>query len=198
MTALGRLLRDRRGSPVVEFALVLAPMMTLLMGGVEAGNVAYSRSILEGTLRVAARMATTGTFSTSDIDGYVRARLAAIGVPASDVTIVRKAYKSFESVESPEPLTSDVAPLGGAPSSGDCYLDLNGDNHWSADAGSAGDGQSEDILYYGVKIRYPLLFGFMASEFGGVDGALTLSANTVVKNEPYGDARQPAAEKCIA
>ncbi len=194
---LSALRGDRRGSTVVEFALVLTPLLTLLAGGIEAGNLAYSRSVIEGSLRVAARMATTGRYSAGDIDTYVRGRLAHIGVAANDVTITRRAYGTFESVEKPEPLTSDVAPVGGTPSQGDCYIDLNGDNQWSADSGSDGNGQSEDILYYGVSVDYKLLFGFMSSAMGAHDGHMTLEANTVVKNEPFGEERDPPVERCI-
>ena len=193
-----RLRGDRRGSAIVEFAMLFTPMMALLLGGIEAGNIAYSKSVIEGSLRVAARMATTGKFSAADIDTYVRGRMAVIGIAGDAVTISRRAYSSFESVAKPEPLTSDVAPVGGTPSRGDCYIDLNGDRQWSADAGVSGDGQSEDILYYGVTVHYPLLFAFMAEQMGGADGHLTLEANTVVKNEPFGEGRDPAVERCIA
>lgn len=194
---LSALRRDRRGSTVIEFAMVLMPLMTLLSGGIEAGMLAYSRSVIEGSLRVAARMATTGRYSAADIDAYVRGRLSAIGVPGNAVTITRRSYASFASVAKPEPLTSDVAPVGGTPSAGDCYIDLNGDHQWSADAGSDGNGQSEDILYYGVSIDYKLLFGLMSSAMGANDGHLILKANTVVKNEPFGEERNPPVERCI-
>lgn len=196
---IARLIRyDRRGSAIVEFAMLFGPMMALLLGGIEAGNLAYSRSVLEGSLRVAARMATTGKYSAQDIDTYVRDQMEIIGVEGTAVEITRRAYSSFESVSNPEPLTSDVAPTGGTPSSGDCYLDLNGDSQWSADSGSAGNGESEDILYYGVEVEYGLLFPFLADALGGENGRLTLKANTVVKNEPFGEGRDPAAERCIA
>lgn len=192
-----RMLRDRRGSAIVEFAMLFGPMMALLLGGIEAGNLAYSRSVVESSLRVAARMATTGQYSAQDIDNYVKERMEGIGIKAGAVKISRRAYSSFESVANPEPLTSDVAPLGGAPSSGDCYLDLNGDKQWSADSGAAGDGQSEDILYYGVEADYGLLFPFLAESLGGKNGKLPLKANAVVKNEPFGEGRAAAVELCI-
>lgn len=197
---IGRSLwRNRRGATMAEFALILMPLMTVLAGAIEAGNIAYSRSVIEGTLRVASRMATTGKYSSADIDAYVRGQLHTLRIPDSDILITRKSYATFDGVGHPEPITSDVPPLGGAPGKGDCYIDLNGDGKWSSDAGIAGDGNSEDILYYGVTAKYDFLFTFLSSTFGGSAGKMNLSANTVVKNEPYGEPSNAApVTRCIS
>jgi hypothetical protein len=194
---LRRLRRDERGSTIVEFAMLLTPLITLLMGGIEAGYFAYSKAVMEGTLRTAARMATTGAYTGDEIDEYVRENLEQIGVDGDDVEIDKRSYGSFAQVNKPEPLTSDVAPIGGTPGAGDCYIDLNGDGSWSEDAGADGLGESEDIIYYQVTVSYPLLFKFMSPAFGADDGRLSLTANTTVKNEPFGDAREPPVTRCI-
>ena len=190
--------RNRKGATAVEFALVFVPLITLLTGGIEAGNMAYARSVIEGSLRVASRMATTGQYSSGDIDAFVTRQVGTLGIAPADISITRKSYSSFNSVGKPEPITSDVPPLGGTPGHGDCFIDLNGDGQWSADAGSVGNGQSEDILYYGVVAQYTPLFSFLATTFGnGATGKIPLSANTVVKNEPYGTAQPAAVTRCI-
>lgn len=189
--------RDQRGATTVEFALIFMTLMTMLAGALEAGNIAFVRSIVEGSLRVASRMATTGQYSSADIDAYVRGQIGMVGIPAAAIVITRKSYASFDSVSHPEPVVSDVAPLGGAPGRGDCYLDLNGNGQWDSDSGNAGDGRSEDILYYGVQVSYAMLFAFLGATFGGANGHVTLNANTVVKNEPYGPDRDPPVQKCI-
>ena len=40
---LRRLRQDERGSYIIEFALLSLPMMTLLMGGIELGYLAYAK-----------------------------------------------------------------------------------------------------------------------------------------------------------
>lgn len=194
---LYRLKRNERGAAIVEFAFMLTPMLLILLGGMEVGYLAYSKSVLEGAIKEASRMASTGQHSADEITDEVRERLARIGADEENVDIVTRAYGSFEDVHKPEPLSSDVEPLGGAPSTGDCYIDLNGDEEWSEDASEAGLGASEDIVYFEVTATYPLLFSFMQKAMGAEDGQMTLVANTTIKNEPFGDEREPAVERCI-
>lgn len=196
-TLLGRLKRDRRGAAVVEFAFMLTPMLLLLLGGMEIGYLAYSKTVLEGAIKEASRMAATGQHNADEITAEVRNRLARIGAGEDDVEIVTRAYGSFEDVHKPEPLSSDVEPLGGTPGVGDCYIDLNGDQEWSEDASEAGLGASEDIVFFEVTATYPVLFKFMQKAIGADDGRVTLIANTTIKNEPFGDEREPAVERCI-
>jgi Flp pilus assembly pilin Flp len=195
---LRRLRRNERGAAVVEFAFMLTPMLLMLLGGMEVGYLAYSKTVLEGAIKEASRMASTGQHSEAEIVAEVRDRLARIGAEAEDVDIVTRAYGSFEDVHKPEPLTSDVEPVGGTPGAGDCYIDLNGDEEWSEDASDSGLGASEDIVYFEVTATYPVLFRFMGKAVGAEDGRVTLVANTTIKNEPFGDEREPAVERCIA
>lgn len=195
---LRRLKRDRRGAAVVEFAFMLAPMLLMLLGGIEIGYLAYSKTVLEGAIKEASRMAGTGQHGADEITVEVRRRLARIGAGEDDVAIVTRAYGSFEDVHKPEPLSSDVEPLGGTPGAGDCYIDLNGDEQWSEDASETGLGASEDIVFFEVTATYPILFAFMGEALGAADGRMTLVANTTIKNEPFGDEREPAVERCIS
>ncbi|MFC3714179.1 TadE/TadG family type IV pilus assembly protein [Sphingoaurantiacus capsulatus] len=195
---LRRLRRDQRGAAVVEFAFMVMPMLMMLLGGIELGYLAYSKTVLEGAIRQASHMAATGQYSADDIGDEVRERLARIGAVDDDVEIVTRAYGSFEDVQKPEPLTSDVEPLGGAPGRGDCFIDLNGDGQWSEDASQAGLGASEDIVYFEVTATYPLLFKMMGKLLDADEGRMTLVANATVKNEPFGDEREPAVERCIS
>src|SRR5690606_22913955 len=65
---LSSLRRDERGSYVIEFALLCLPMMTLLMGGIELGYLAYSKSNVEGALREVTRLASTGSVTEEELD----------------------------------------------------------------------------------------------------------------------------------
>ena len=90
MSALLRLLRDRRGNAAVESAFVLPLLLLLLLGLVEVGRLGWARASLDFTVQEAARCAAVRT----DICGtpeatrqYAAGRLAALNVPASAFTV---------------------------------------------------------------------------------------------------------------
>lgn len=172
---------DERGLAAVEFALLLTPLLMFMLGAIELGFMTFSRSRVEGTLREAARMATTGDYTSSGIDDFVKDRLRI--TPDAEIHIVKKAYDDFDEVGKPEPLTSDVAPQGEY-NVGDCFQDLNGNGYWDADAGLDGLGGADDIIYYEVEVKYPPLFSFVATPLG-LGEHVTLNANTVIRNEPF-------------
>ncbi|HBQ54317.1 MAG TPA: hypothetical protein DD790_07490, partial [Erythrobacter sp.] len=48
MSRLRGIRRDDSGATIVEFAIILVPMVILLMGGIELGYNSYVRSVLQG------------------------------------------------------------------------------------------------------------------------------------------------------
>lgn len=179
---------DERGIAAVEFALLAVPLLVLILGGIELGFMSFSRSRVEGTLREAARMATTGSYTGEQIDAFVESRLHL--TPNAQIEITKKAYDDFDEVGKPEPLTSDVEPKGQY-SPGDCFIDLNGNGVWDKDAGLDGLGSADDIIYYEVDVRYPPLFALLTKALGFGD-VICLTSNTVIRNEPF--ANNPDAE----
>lgn len=193
---LSRLHRDERGSYIIEFALLSLPMMTLLMGGIELGYLAYAKSNVEGALREVSRLAATGGSTAEELDAILDAKIGQI--KGAHAEIDRRSYSSFGAVGQPEPLTSDVEPLGGEPGPGDCYLDINGNEQWDADRGSDDLGNAEDILYYGVTVTYPMIFKLTSSVINGGNNDMTIEANAVIKNEPFSNIEVPdPEEECI-
>ncbi len=55
--ALRKLAKDERGAAAVEFALVLTPFLIIILGALEFGYVAYVKSMTQGALNNAARLA---------------------------------------------------------------------------------------------------------------------------------------------
>lgn len=185
---------DERGTTVIEFAFLVLPMIAFLLGAVELGVYAFARAKVEGTLREASRMSATGNATFADIDAFVTANIDLI--PNVTVSTEAKSYKSFTNVKQPEPITSDTAPLGGTPGSGDCYTDVNDNDQWDDDIGLSGVGGSEDIVYYGVSVSYEPLFTLTKNIID--ESAMKIESNAVVKNEPYGNATTyESLEKCI-
>jgi hypothetical protein len=196
MRRLRRLRGDERGSYLIEFAAISLPLSVMLMSGIELGYLAYAKSHTEGALREASRLAATGSYTEAQIDTFVKDRLKSI--QHASVAIEKRSYKSFESVKQPEPLVSDVAPLGGVPSAGDCYSDVNDNGVWDEDMGDEGLGGSEDIVYYGVTVTYPVLFPLTAKLVTKSGNNMVIEANAVIKNEPYGNFDAPTpTTRCI-
>lgn len=179
-----RLLRDRRGATLVEFAMIAPVMLLLLMGLFDLCYRSYAQSILTGAVQAAGRRATlegnaSGT-STAAIDDAVVKQVRAI---ARDVRweSSRKHYSAFGDVRA-EPF--DDTNHNNQYDVGECYSDVNANLRWDSDAGSTGQGGANDITLYSMSMTYPRLFplyGLM-----GLSTEQTISAQTLLKNQPYG------------
>lgn len=173
--------RDRRGVTIVEFAIILPALSVVLMATFELGWRMYVQSVVQGVMNEAARMATVGNKTNSDIDTHVKGRLTTFSRGAT-VTTTMNSYDDFTQVATPERITSDTAPTGQF-NLGDCYEDFNNNNQYDLDRGKTGLGNADDIVRYDVSITYPRMFpiaGFLG--WGSTD---TVSANTVLRNQPY-------------
>jgi len=188
------------GNATIEFALVLLPALMVICGGFEVAMLAYTRSQLEGAVTRATRMASTGNYNDVVINKFIQDRMKPMRIAAGDVIIHRASYRNFVDVGKPEPVVSDAPPLGGSPSRGDCYEDVNNNNRWDADMGSNTIGRSEDVIRYKVTVRYTMLFTFMSGAFRARDNKIPIVAYAVIKAEPWGDrssSEVPTVERCI-
>lgn len=178
-----RLGRDSRGVSVVEFALFSIPLLTVIMGGIELGYRMMMLSRLDGAVKAAARMATTGQFTGTQIDNYVTT--AASAIRGSTVAISKRSYDTFSAVGKPEPITSDTAPVGEY-NVGDCYEDRNRNGVWDNgdSSGYVGLGNADDIIRYSATVTYPTLFPFLV-KMAGFSSTASISSTTVMQNEPY-------------
>ena len=184
----GRLRRDQRGVNIVEFGFVAAPLVLVLLVIVDFGYRLYLEVVVEGTINKAARRATVGGVTTTAIDDYVKSQLVAFSKNAV-VTITKKSYYDFSHVNKPEKLTTDTNGNGQL-DSGDCFEDANNNGTFDTDAGSAGLGNSDDIVYYQVSVVFPRLVPL--GSFLGFSANETVTANTVLRNQPYGNQADPA------
>lgn len=178
---LRTLRRETSGVTIVEFAMILPALCVVLLGIFEIGWRQYVSSIVQGTLHEAARMATVGGKSTTDIDNYVKGRLRSFS-HAATVTTSTRSYDEFSAVGTPELITSDTAPTGQF-NPGDCYEDFNNNNSYDLDRGRSGLGGADDIVRYEVTISYPRMFPIAA--FLGWGNTESVTSNTVLRNQPY-------------
>ena len=65
------------------------------------------------------------------------------------------------------------------------YEDANRNSTWDADGGNAGQGGAKDATLYTVTISYPKIMP--VTRLIGGSATTTLTAQTVLRNQPFGD-----------
>jgi Flp pilus assembly protein TadG len=179
--------RDDRGATIVEFALILPVMLTLIMGLGELTYQGYVQSVLTGAMQKAGRDSAIQGASSSVIDAQVLVTVQRVAGRATlSPAPVRKSYSQFGYING-EPFT-DTADTTSKWHDGICdnsepFLDTNGNGIWDADVSTGGQGGANDVTVYTVSITYPRLFP-VASWFGW-SSTEKLTATTVLKNQPY-------------
>lgn len=161
---------------------MVAPVLLLLVLGIfDLGYRSYATSVLQGALHDASRMATVGGFSMAQIDARVKTRLSNFAT-RSAVTTAAESYYEFTGVAQAEKIVGDTNPVG-AYNAGDCFEDANGNSRFDTDRGRSGTGGADDIVRYTVTITYPRIVPL--GNFMGWGDTQTLTANTVLRNQPY-------------
>lgn len=181
IAALHRFWRDRRGNAITEFGLLAPVMLALFMGLSDVLYQAYLQSVLNGAVQKAGRDSGIegGAGNTSTIDAKVQTSIRQLAQRAS-FNSSRKAYDSFTEV-APEPFTDTNG--NGVRDTGECYTDQNANGTWDADPGTTGQGGAGAVTLYTMTVTYPRLFPIMA--YFGVGSTQTISASTLLKNQPY-------------
>ena len=178
---LRRLRSEESGVTILEFALVAPVMLLLLLGFFDLGYRAYAQSVLQGALHDAARMATVGGYSMTQIDSRVKTRLSNFAT-RSTVTTAADSYYQFSGVSQPELIVGDTTPIGSY-NPGDCFEDQNSNNAYDTDRARSGTGGSDDIVRYRVTITFPRVFPL--GTLMGWPSSQTLTSETVLRNQPY-------------
>lgn len=190
---LRRLRGDRRGATIVEFAFV-APVMFLMITGLgELLYMAYAKTILAGEIQKAGRDSGIegGAANADAIDAQVITRMTplmknltkncAAGTYSTPVWCsTRKSYQEFNDI-APEPFTD--SNNNGFRDPGECFDDINGNGTWDADPGATGQGGAGAVTLYTITITYPPMFPVV--KMLGWGDRTTISASTILKNQPY-------------
>ena len=180
-------LRDTRGVTIVEFAIILPAMLTLICGTIEMGHMILARQVLEGAVVDAARKA-TASLETDEaarrqvmIASVSRSMAAFATAPGQAIDIQTRVYADFSSAY-PETFTDQNG--NDKRDDGEPYVDRNRNGQWDNATPKTGTlGGPGDVVSYTVRFPKRLLFGFVGRFIGRTDGVLPLSATTVVRNE---------------
>lgn len=196
MTRLARLLRrDERGAAIVEFALVLVPLLLFLFGGLDLGYQAYLRSVVQGALNDVSRTGSlegpqlncTGATVEEQIQCAIKARSNVVARNAT-YTITTKNFYDFSTVGRSEKLVTDYNG-NGKYDTGDCFVDLNGNGAFDTSAGRSGVGGADDVVFYTVKLSMPRLFPI--HKFISTTSNYEINATAAVRNQPYSTQQVP-------
>ena len=114
MSRLCGIRRDDSGATIVEFAIILVPMVILLMGGIELGYNSYVRSVLQGSLNDAARRAAveapainaSGSTVEEKVENLIRGTVRKVS-PNATVNVTQQSYFDFSNIGNPEKLMTD-------------------------------------------------------------------------------------------
>ncbi len=116
------------------------------------------------------------------------------------VTITRQWYRNYAQAASSqfEPWTDTNhngtcdGPQGLTP--GEPYEDSNGNGVWNATGGNLNQGGAKDAVLYTATVTYPRFFPL--NNFIGGSSTTTVKAQTILRNQPYGDQGTPAVRSC--
>ena len=188
LSRLRRLPADSRGATVVEFAIVAPVMCALLMGAFDVSHTLYTQAALQGIVQKTARDSTleasSETAAQALLDQKVRSQVVAL-YNSANVTISRRYYRSFAEAAAARAETYTDTNGNNTCDAGEPFEDVNGNNTWDRDGGNQGQGGAKDATLYTVTLTYPRVMP--VAGFFGLGTTTTVSAKTILRNQPYGD-----------
>lgn len=191
------LMKDQAGAALAEFAVVAPVFLMVMMGTFDAAHTMYVRSVMQGAVYKAARetalKAGQKEVQQIKIDNELKDQIRLL-LPKDAVVNepVRANFKDFTdaSRSSGEPVT-DTVTANGICDPGEKYEDRNGNG--SYDSTDSGQGGARDIVRYSITVEYKSFFPLPAGL-----GDRTLTATSVIANQPFNDQRVRPQLDCPA
>lgn len=185
------LVRDERGTTILEFGLIAPSLIIMLLGALDFGHTLYMQSVLQGAVQKAARDGTLQQTAGSDdaaryaIDTVVTNQVKKLHKQAT-VTITRRFYRSFSDAAAAAAETFVDTDHDGICNHGEAFDDRNSNGIRDTDgADSVDHAGARDNVVYTVSISYPRMFPI--DKMIGGSGTTKLTATTVLANQPFGN-----------
>lgn len=192
-----RLWRERRGVTLVEFGLIAPVLCVLLLGSLDMAHTLYMRATLQGIVQKIARDATLES-SLDDtvqaaLDAKVSAQVKQLNNNAT-ISFARTYYRSYTDAATGmfEPFTD--TNKDGTCDNGEPYEDNNANSTWDKTVDNDNQGGAKDAVLYTVTVTYPRMFPVGKWITGG--STTTVTAATVLRNQPYGDQTETVVRYC--
>jgi len=189
MFGLLKLVRDRKGVTVIEFAFVAPVMVLLLTALLEFGYVLFARSTLESSVLAASRSARVADCPKENAKALEEELQRRMDVVASadgqKAQLQVESYGSkFGDVGNPEPF--DDADGNGIRDPGESYTDVNGNGSWDNDMGRTGNyGSFGEVVRFRATYNVRSLVPSVAERFTDGKGYYEIASTTVSRNEPF-------------
>lgn len=177
------LARNERGATLVEFALILMPLLVSIMGLMELAYQAYVEALLQGALQTASRDASIASKTPTQIRDQVYQSLSPL-VRKENVTTTVRSYYNYSRIGKPEKLVTDYNG-NGRYDTGDCFEDANDNNTYdtTATAGRDTGGNADEIVAYTIDVSYPRILP--TSRLIGLSTNGTATGTTMLRNQPF-------------
>ena len=190
---LRHLAKDTRGATIIEFAIVVPVMLLLIMGLGDLAYQAYMQAVLTGAVQKAGRDGTiqnnASTTAGTTLDQRVMSQIASVAKTATG-TSSRKSFGQFGYIAA-EPF-QDNNNNGVYDAATECFTDVNGNGTRDLDPGIAGQGGANDVVVYTMTVQFNRLFPL--ARLIGWSQRATISATTILKNQPYATQAGPTAQ----
>jgi Flp pilus assembly protein TadG len=165
-------LNDTKGANAVEFALVAAPFIALLVGIIQIFLVFFGQQLLQQVVQQSARQIMTGQVQTA---GMTKAQFAS--VVCAQVRIIFTCGNLMISVQS----SSDWSTLSAAAPTLTFNSSGNVTNTWPYNPGGPTDKVILEVIYQWPVFMGPL--GFTLANLS--NGNRQITATAAFQNEPY-------------
>jgi len=164
-----RLATDKRGVAVVEFGLIVIPLIAIILAVVQMCVTLFIQQTLETATEKAARLIMTGqnreaNTSRANFKTLVCSKLPSL-VPCSDVMVDVAAYSTVSAVDTATPTIT--------------YQNGTPNNSWSYDPGEDGEIVRLRVLYLAPSAYGPLNFTLANQP----NGKRLMLATMIFKNE---------------
>lgn len=186
---LRKLRRDEDGAYAVEFAFIMMPFLTMLVGIFDIGYAIYTKSVFEAAVMEAGRSTSLQSASGNQnhIEQIVRERVGSVN-GMTTVTFDRKNADQFTDFDgAPEDFIDAMDSQNGTYDvSKDCFYDLNGNKIRDNKAASSGIGSGNDVVKLTATLTYDSPYPLW--RLLGQDSAqYKMQASTLLRNQPYAD-----------
>lgn len=179
---------DARGATIVEFAMVAPVLGLVLLGAFDTAHTLYTRAAMQGIVQKTARDSTLESASEASaqtaLDDKVKAQIKALANNAT-ITIQRRYFRTFSDASAARAESWTDTNGNGVCDGSEPYQDANNNNVWDRDGGNEGQGGAKDATLYTVTASYPRMFPLY--RIIGGSNQTTITATTVLRNQPYGD-----------
>ncbi|PKP95411.1 MAG: dihydrolipoamide acetyltransferase [Alphaproteobacteria bacterium HGW-Alphaproteobacteria-14] len=182
-TLLQRLIVDRCGATLTEFAFVGPVLILMVMGIFDMAHTQYTNAMVNGAMQKAGRDLTLESAGTrqAGVDELVREQIMNVVPDSAIITFERLSHFDFTDIGEPEEFTDDNAD--NICNNNEVFADANGNGQWDSDRGRDGIGGARDAVVYTANVTYPRLFPMFG--LAGMPRNVTLRASTVLRNQPF-------------